>query len=69
MDKFVKELELTYPVFGVDISVDLEDFLNSCDFVGATQFVQGMFILFFFYIYTNCKENNGTYLRTIMCIF
>ncbi len=36
MDKFVEEHELIDPMFGVDISVDVEDFQNSCDFGGAT---------------------------------
>jgi hypothetical protein len=35
-------------VFRVDVNVDVEDFLNSCDFVGATQVVQVIFILFYF---------------------
>jgi hypothetical protein len=56
-------------VFGVDINVDVEDFLNSCDFVRTTQAIQSNVYLFLFYIHTNCKKNNGAYLRTIMCIF
>ncbi len=48
MDKFVEEPKLTNLVFGADINVDVEDFLNSCDFVGATQVAQVMFILFCF---------------------
>ncbi len=36
MDKFVEEHELIDLMFGADISVDVEDFQNSCDFVGAT---------------------------------
>jgi hypothetical protein len=48
MDKFVEEPKLTNPVFGVDINVDVEDFLNSCDFVRTTQAIQVMFILFCF---------------------
>ncbi len=48
VDKFVEDLELIDLVFKVGISVDVEDFLNSCDFVGATQVVQVMFIFFCF---------------------
>lgn len=48
MDKFVEELELINLVFGVDISVDVEVCLNLCDFVGTTQGVHVMFILFSF---------------------
>ncbi len=39
MDKFVEEPKLIELVFGVDINVDVKDFLNSCDFVEATQVV------------------------------
>jgi hypothetical protein len=39
MDKFVEEHESIDPVFGANINVDVEDFQNSCDFVGATQVV------------------------------
>ncbi len=48
MNEFVEEPELIDMVFGADINVDVEDFLNSCDFVRATQVVQVMFILFCF---------------------
>jgi len=48
MDKFVEEPKLIDSMFGVDINVDMEDFLNSCDFVKATQVVQVMSILFCF---------------------
>jgi hypothetical protein len=56
MDKFVEEPKLIDLVFGVDISVDVKDFLNSCDFVGATQDVQVMFILFCFTYTQIAKE-------------
>ncbi len=48
MNEFVEEPELIDMVFGADINVDVEDFLNSCNFVGATQVVQVMFIIFCF---------------------
>ncbi len=44
MDKFVEEPKLIDLVFGVDISVDVKDFLNPCD-LEATQAVQVIFIL------------------------
>ncbi len=50
MDRFVEEPKLIDLVFGVNISVDVKDFLISCDFVGATQTIQVMF--FFCFIYT-----------------
>jgi hypothetical protein len=51
MDKFVEELEWIDSVFGADINVDVEDFLNSCNFVGATQAIQVMFFFFVLHIH------------------
>ncbi len=56
MDKFVEEPKLIDLVFGVDINVDVKDLLNSCDFVGATQAVQLMFILLCFTYTQIAKE-------------
>ncbi len=68
MDKFVEEHELIDLVFGVNISVDVEDFQNSCDFVGTTQVVQLMFILFCF-TYTQIAKKIVAPIWELSCVF
>jgi hypothetical protein len=50
-DKFVKELGIRY-IFGANISVDVEGFFNSFNFVGATHVVQVGFSILCF----TCKQ-------------
>ncbi len=68
MDKFVEEHESIDPVFGANINVDVEDFQNSCDFVGATQVVQLMFILFCF-TYTQIAQKIVASIWELSCVF
>jgi len=56
MDKFVEEPKLRDPMFKADINVDVEDFLNSCDFLGGTQVVKVMFFFFFCFTYTQIAK-------------
>jgi hypothetical protein len=56
MDEFVEEPKLIDLVFGVDVNVDVKDFLNSCDFVATTQVVQLMFIILCFTYTQIAKE-------------
>jgi hypothetical protein len=55
-DKFVKELGIRYPIFGVNISVDVEGLFNSFNFVGATHVVQVGFSIFILHV--NNSTNN-----------
>jgi hypothetical protein len=68
MDEFVEEPKLTNPVFGENINVDVEDFLNSCDLVRTTQVVHVMFVLSCFAYTQIAKKIMAPIFECVQCV-